>query len=197
MSNVIYSIKRAVLTAFGKIKIFKWPFFVIYQPTSFRIKGENTRDIMNNIRTGDVIMRAYVDYLDGYFIPKGESGCSHSGVYVGDNLVIHSIAEGLSQIDIIDFCRADKIIVLRPNSGQDWAIIHANRCVDEKDEYNFDFKPEPGKYYCHEFTASCYPNLNIEILSRKALGFISSPKAFLADSFYTNSNFTKIYPPAG
>jgi len=199
MSNIIYSIKRTALTIFGDIKIFKWPFFVIYQPTSFRIKGHDTRDIEEIIRPGDVIMRAYNDYLDGYFIPKGESGCSHSGLYVGgdDHLVIHSIAEGSSVIDIIDFCRADKIIVLRPNSGQDWAIEHAKKCADENIPYDFDFVAGAGKYYCHEFTASCYPNLNIELLSRKVLGFISSPKAFLADSFYTNSNFTKIYPPAG
>ena len=199
MSNINYLIKRTAMTIFRDIKIFKLPFFVIYQPTSFDIKGHDTRDIEEIIRAGDVIMRAYNDYLDGYFIPKGESGCSHSGLYVGgdDHLVIHSIAEGSSVIDIIDFCRADKIIVLRPNSGQDWAIEHAKKCADENIEYDFNFEPGSGKYYCHEFTASCYPNLNIELLSRKVLGFISSPKAFLADSFYTNSNFTKIYPPAG
>jgi uncharacterized protein YycO len=194
MSNLIYGIKRAILTVFGDIKIFKWPFFVIYQPTSFRIKGKDTRDIMDNIRAGDVIMRAYDDYLDGYFIPKGLSGCSHSGLYIGDNMVIHSIAEGSSLIDVIDFCRADQIIVLRPDSGQDWAIEHAKKCADANIPYDFDFVPGAGKYYCHEFTASCYPNLGIEMLSRKALGFIPSPKAFLADSFYTNSRFTRIYP---
>lgn len=194
MSSLIYGIKRKLLTIFGDIKIFKWPFFVIYQPTSFRIKGKDSREIMDNIRPGDVIMRSYVDYLDGYFIPKGESGCSHSGLYIGDNMVVHSIAEGSSLIDVLDFCRADKIVVLRPNSGQNWAIEHAKKCADENIPYDFDFVPGPGKYYCHEFTASCYPDLNIEILSRKVLGFINSPKAFLADSFYSNSNFTKIYP---
>jgi hypothetical protein len=32
------------------------------------------------------------------------------------------------------------------------------------------------------------------MLSRKIFGIFSSPKAFLADSFYTNKHFTKIYP---
>jgi hypothetical protein len=194
--SLMYNAKRFVLTIFGDIKIFKWPFFVIYQPTSFRIKGADTRNIMNCIQPGDVIMRAYNDYLDGYFIPKGESGCSHSGLYVGDNMVVHSVAEGSSLIDIIDFCRADKIIVLRPSNGQEWAIEHAKKCADANIPYDFNFEPGPGKYYCHEFTASCYPQLNIKPLSRKVFGFISSPKAFLADSFYVNSNLTKIYPPA-
>lgn len=194
MGGLFYGIKRAILTVFGDVKVYRWPSFVIYHPTSFRIKGKDSRDIMENIRPGDVIMRSYDDYLDGYFIPKGESGCSHSGLYIGDNMVVHSVAEGSSLIDILDFCRADKIIVLRPNSGQSWAIEHAKKCANDNIPYDFDFVPGPGKYYCHEFTASCYPDLNIEILSRKVLGLISSPKAFLADSFYTNSNFTRIYP---
>ncbi len=194
MNDCIYALKRKALTIFGDIKIFKWPFFVIYQPTSFRVKGVDTRKIMDCLVPGDVVMRAYVDYLDGYFIPKGESGCSHSGLYVGDNQVVHSIAEGSELIDIIDFCRTDKMVVLRPRNYQKWAINHAKKCADKNIPYDFDFTPGPGKYYCHEFTASCYPKLNIEMLRRKILGFISSPKAFLADSFYTNKNFEKIYP---
>ncbi len=194
MNHLLYGLKRIALTIFGDIKIFKWPLFVIYQPTSFRIKGSDTRSIMECIHPGDVVMRAYDDYLDGYFIPKGESGCSHSGLYIGDNTMVHSIAEGSSLIDIIDFCRTDKIIILRPDSGQEWAIEHARKCADANIPYDFDFARGPGKYYCHEFTASCYPHLHIETVSRKILRLFSSSKAFLADSFYVNTHFAKIYP---
>lgn len=193
MSDYIYALKRTALTIFGDIKIFKWPLFIIYQPTSFRMKGTHTREIMAILIPGDVVMRAYDDYLDGYFIPKGDSGCSHSGLYIGNNQIVHSIAEGSTLIDVIDFCRTDKIIVLRPNGHQEWAIDHATKCADANIPYDFNFSPGPGKYYCHEFTASCYPKLNIKALSRKILGFIPSPKAFLADSFYTNENFKKVY----
>lgn len=192
MNTFIYNIKRIILTIFGDIKVFKWPFFVIYHPVTFKVKGRDTRTIMSEIQPGDVIMRSYYNYLDGYFIPKGTSRCSHSGLYIGNNKIVHSIAEGSKIDDIIDFCRADKIIVLRPKKGQEWAIEHANKCADSNVPYDFNFEEGSGKYYCHEFTASCYPALEIEPLSGKILGFISSPKAFLADSFYTNSNFTKI-----
>lgn len=87
--------------------------FAVYQPASFKVKGEHTLTIMHLIQPGDVVMRSYVNYLDGYFIPKGSSGCTHSGLYVGDNTIVHSIAEGASRINIIDFCRADKVVVLR------------------------------------------------------------------------------------
>ncbi|MDP3653419.1 MAG: YiiX/YebB-like N1pC/P60 family cysteine hydrolase [Rhodoferax sp.] len=193
MPDCFYALKRWALTIFGDIRIFRWPLFVVYQPTSFRIKGRDTREVMDILRPGDVIMRAYDDYLDGYFIPKGESGCSHSGLYIGDNHVVHSIAEGSMVIDVIDFCRTDKIIVLRPDRCQAWAIEHARKCADANIPYNFDFSPGPGKYYCHEFTASCYPELHIETVSRRVLGLFASPKAFLADSFYTNRHFTKMY----
>ncbi len=194
MNSLVYALKRRALTIFGDIKIFRWPFFLVYHPASFRVKGSHTRRIIETVRPGDVLMRSYVNYLDGFFIPKGESGCSHSGIYIGENKVVHSIAEGSTLDDIIDFCRADKIIVLRPAGGQEWALEHARRCVDDRIPYDFNFEPGPGKYYCHEFTASCYPDLDIQPLSRKVFGLIASPRAFLADSFYTNGNFTPVYP---
>lgn len=194
MSGLFYKLKSKFLTFFGDLKVYPYPFFLVYHPTSFRIKGTHTREIMNIIEPGDIVMRGYVNYLDGYFIPKGESGCSHSGLYVGDNTVVHSIAEGLSEIDIIDFCRTDRLIVLRaPEEHRAWAVKHAKKCADANIPYDFDFEPEPGKYYCHEFTASCYPELGIEQLSLKVLGFIDSPVAYLADSFYTNKHFEKLY----
>jgi hypothetical protein len=130
-------------------------------------------------------MRAYVNYLDGYFIPTGKSGCSHSGLYTGNDSVVHSIAEGSVTDDIIDFCRADRIVILRPASGQEWAIEHAKKCADANIEYDFN--------YCHEFTASCFPGLDIKPLSRKVFRLIPSPVVYLADSFYISKDFQLVY----
>lgn len=194
MADLFYNVKSWFLTKFGDLKVYPYPFFLVYHPTSFKVKGFHTRQIINAILPGDVVMRGYVNYLDGYFIPKGESGCSHSGLYIGEHTVVHSIAEGLSEVDIIDFCRADRIVVLRaPEKYRAWAIEHAKKCADAHIPYDFNFEPGPGRYYCHEFTASCYPDLSIEQLSRKVLGFIDSPAAYLADSFYTNAHFAHIY----
>lgn len=197
MESLGYRIKKAFLTVFGDIKVFPGPFWVIYQPSSFRIKGLETRGIMAQVQPGDVLMRGYVNYLDGYFIPKGESGCSHSGVYIGDGLMVHAIAEGAQRIDLIDFCRCDRIVLLRPASGQERAIAHVIRCADQDVPYDFNFKPGNGKYYCHELTASAYPDLGIQPLSRKVLGLFDSPVAYLADSFYTNPNFERLYESSG
>lgn len=195
---MFYKLKRFILTIFGDIKVFKWPLFLLYHPTSFRIKGFHTRNIMSVIQPGDIIMRSYINYLDGYFIPKGESKCSHSGLYIGNGKIVHAIAEGTLLDDIIDFCRSDRIVVLRPIYGQQWAIEHAKKCADKNIEYDFDFRSGNGKYYCHEFTASCFPYLKIRELSRPIPFFqfiglsIMSPTAFLADSFFSNGSFKKI-----
>jgi hypothetical protein len=192
-----YRLKKAWLTIFGDIKVFSYPLWIVYQPKSFRIKGAETRHILSIIEPGDVVMRSYINYLDGYFIPKGTSKCTHSGLYVGDDKVVHSIAEGAQEIDLIDFCRADRIVVLRPNKGKAWAVQHAQKCADKAIPYDFDFTLGPGKYYCHELTASCFPNLDIRPLSRRIFGIINSPAAYLADSFYTNPNFENIYETDG
>jgi hypothetical protein len=197
MDSYCYKAKKIVLTIFGDIKVFLWPLWIVYQPNSFRIKGAETRQVSAILKPGDVVMRAYINYLDGYFIPKGRSKCSHSGLYVGDGKVVHSIAEGATEIDLIDFCRTDRLVVLRPNKGQDDAVNRAKDFAIKKIPYDFDFKPEPGKFYCHELTAYCYKELEIRQLSRKILGIINSPEAYLADSFYTNSNFEIIYETDG
>jgi len=193
LQRYYYIVKSCFLTIFGDIKIFRWPFFLIYTPLGYLVKGEQTRELFEILQPGDVVMRAYNNYLDGYFIPIGESRCSHSGVYDGKNKIYHSVAEGLEHDDIIEFCRTDRIMVLRPAKDQEWALEHARKCKAADIPYDFDFKPDAGKYYCHEFTASCYPDLEIKPLSRKIFRIIPSPVVYLADSFYTNSNFKLVY----
>ena len=197
MDSKWYRLKKAFLTIFGDIKVFSDPLWFVYQPRSFRIKGAETRHISSIVEPGDVVMRAYINYLDGYFIPKGKSKCSHSALYVGDGKLVHSIAEGAQEIDLIDFCRTDRIVVLRPNQGKTRAVDHAKKCADKAIPYDFDFEPGSCKYYCHELTASCFPDLDIRQLSRKVLGFIDSPVAYLADSFYNNPNFKNVYETNG
>lgn len=192
MKNVLYSIKSKLLTIFGDIKIFKWPMFLIYQPTGYRIKGKQVRKILSKIQPGDVVMRGYNYYLDGFFIPKGQSNCSHSGIYIGNNKVIHSIAEGVTEDELIDFLKCDYTVILRPKISSmliNKAIKHAKSVVGKPYDFNFDTATH-DKYFCHEFTRSCFPTLNIEKVSGKA-SFLSleSPKTYLADSFYLNDKF--------
>ena len=66
---------------FGDIKVFKWPMFILYDPGSYRVKGEDMREVIQIIEPGDMLVRGYDNYLDGYFIP---GYFSHAGLYVGE-----------------------------------------------------------------------------------------------------------------
>ena len=137
-------LKKIFLTILGDIKIFKFPLFIIYDPSTFRVKGYHTRLAMEMLKPGDIILRRYRMYLDGAFIP---GKYSHTGVYIGDGKVIHAVAEGVSKIDIIDFLRCDGFCILRQNDVN--AALNAVKYVEsvlgEKGQYDFDFKEDNRK----------------------------------------------------
>ena len=125
-------LKAGFLRVFGDIKVFKWPMFVLYDPGSYKVKGEDMREVIEVIEPGDILLRAYDNYLDGYFIP---GYFSHAGLYVGkvaeddkklirtregeklfrtgSQMVIHAMAEGVFMEDILNFCRCDRMAILR------------------------------------------------------------------------------------
>ena len=130
------------LTWFGDLKYFKAPCFVVYDPSSYRVKGEDVREVIDIIEPGDVVLRSYDNYVDGLFIP-GEF--SHVGFFyghateedrksagtmidnnpeklarvqrddfkTGEQMVIHAMADGVFMEDVINFCRCDKMVILR------------------------------------------------------------------------------------
>ena len=42
LKRTIYELKAMFLTMFGNIKMFKWPMFLIYDPTFHQMTGEHT-----------------------------------------------------------------------------------------------------------------------------------------------------------
>lgn len=125
------------LTIFGDIKIFKGPLFFLYDPGSYLVKGEDMREVTKLVEPGDILLRGYTNYLDGRFIP---GYFSHVGFYLGridregvaaewteddtplenlkglksgEQMVIHSMAEGVFMEDVLNFCRCDYMAILR------------------------------------------------------------------------------------
>lgn len=184
-------LQRKFLTFFGDIKVFRFPFFIVYDPDEFGVSGADTRDIISKIRPGDLILRKYKHYLDGYFIP---GKYSHTGIYIGKGQIIHAIAEGVQYTDIIEFTRCDGIAILRPSHGQKKAIELAKQFVKDGIPYDFDFKEGIKALYCHELGAACYSNLRIQKIVPKLLGGLihSTELRWLAESFLNSPDFTVI-----
>ena len=126
------ALRNLFLKIFGDIKVFRWPFFLLYHPTGYQVKGDEVRQVIDTIRPGDILVRGYRNYLDGLFIP---GYFSHVGLYLGEvtdadrqhvthadgerhfrsgkQMVIHSMAEGIFLEDVINFCRCDRMAILR------------------------------------------------------------------------------------
>lgn len=191
-----YAYWAKFLTIIGDIKVFKTPCYLIYDPSEFDycIRGNAIRQIEQIIQPGDIILRKYIHYLDNYLIP-GEY--SHSGIYIGNNKVVHAIAEGVKEIDIIDFCQTDKICVLR---GKD--LANTTKIVEKAQkfigtEYDFLFNSQDDKnVYCHELTARCLESAGYKIQKYPAtflgIKFKLLKNNYLADSFLQNDSFEKI-----
>lgn len=133
--NTFDQLQSRFLRMFGNVKYFHWPLFVIYDPKGYQVKGYEVREVINCLQPGDILLRGYDKYLSGAFIP---GYFSHSGLYVGEvkeedkhkvdpplsehqlksfktgeQMVIHAMAQGVFMEDIIDFCRTDRMLILR------------------------------------------------------------------------------------
>ncbi|ALG67860.1 YiiX/YebB-like N1pC/P60 family cysteine hydrolase [Beggiatoa leptomitoformis] len=126
------SFVEKLLTFLSRLKGYKSPLFIVYQPHSFLIKGKDTQEVMHLIKPGDILLRTYNNYLDKYFV-KGTF--THAGLYLGEvtenhlrqiakvdkperyatgtQMVIHALADTVILEDLIQFCRCDALAILR------------------------------------------------------------------------------------
>lgn len=197
MKSTWYNLKKKFLRIFAHVKIFKWPMFIVCEPDGYKIKGKHTLEVQSIITDGCVLARAYDGYLDGIFIPIGDSKCSHTAIYM-KGYVYHALAYGVCKQTLIDFCRCDRIIVMQPKKLTKKQIQtmyeHCERNVGRPYDYNLD-PHNTSKYFCHEFTASCYEDIYTirEAVCKNKLGMRNSQPTYLVDSFYKNKNFKVIY----
>jgi len=168
---------NSTLKIFGDIKVYKFPFFLLYDPGSYLIKGNETREIMNTLEPGDILIRGYNNYLDGYFIP---GFFSHSALYLGnvpnenniqlipstreqfyaegEQIIIHAMAEGVFMEDLLNFCRCDYIVVLRPPdvTQEDIDNIYNRALMQLGTPYDFKFDfSRYNNLSCTEFVYLC------------------------------------------
>lgn len=117
----------------GDLKIFRYPFWLVYDPSSYKVRGPEMRVILDKICPGDIVLRRYDGYLDGKIIP---GVFSHAALFVGEvtetDLVLvpgkgrdprffskgpqqitHSTAEGVHLEDMLTFVQNDGMAVLR------------------------------------------------------------------------------------
>jgi len=119
------------------------------------VKGDEIRSILYVLEPGDILLRKWRGYLNA--ILTG-GNYSHAGMYVGNNTVVHAMADGVIEEDILDFCRSDSICVLCIRNGDKRkAVRKIKKLVGAP--YDYDFLPGNKKYYCTEIVSVCYDNI--------------------------------------
>jgi len=122
-----------LVTMLGDVKIFRYPFWVVYDPGGYKVRGPEMHGILGRILPGDILLRRYDGYLDGRIIP---GVFSHAALYLGaveaheiaevpeegrsarffepgPSQVAHSTAEGVHLEDILTFFQNDGMALLR------------------------------------------------------------------------------------
>lgn len=200
MKKFFKTLKRKFLTIFGDIKVYKWPMFVVYDPSQY-LSGDKLEGILSCLRPGDIVCRGYKAYADSWFIP---GKYSHSGIYIGDGKMIHAIAEGVGEVHVLSFLQCDRAVVLRLHpefkhkGGREEligkVIETARSLIGTK--YDFDFRTDNEYLYCHELTATCYNAAGVEVKKHtpKLLwGLIRGKhKVYLAQSFLESPAFVTV-----
>lgn len=151
----------AFMAWIGTLKAFRLPPCVIENPGAYQIKGKDARAILEALMPGDILLRGYNGYVDGFFIRRlsgtGDKvgNFTHAALYVGkleekdrklaaadlrvqneacqwlaapeemkeearrnffesgEQMVIHSMGQGVHAEDILTFCRCDHLAILR------------------------------------------------------------------------------------
>lgn len=153
---------KTFLKFFSHIKVYPYPMFMIYCPEGYKLTASDMRTIFKKVEPGDVLLRGYVDYLDGYFIP---GMFSHVGLYVGNDRVIHAMSGGVFEEDILTFCRCDYMGVVRPiapASIKNEAIVKAYKCIGRPYDFGFDFN-DHSSVCCTELIHCVYESVASEL----------------------------------
>jgi len=218
---MLTKIYNGFVKVLGDIKVFPYPMFILYDPGSYRIKGDEMREVMQAVQPGDILVRGYVNYLDGYLIP---GFFSHAGLYLGrvdddakrfvkpqgmhlfrtgEQMVIHAMAEGVFMEDILNFCRCDYMMVLRRNTSIeseaarqisfDQVMAIALQQLGSPYDFQFNFS-DIRKLSCTELVYVCCRDFITEYgIEPKKHRFIFFSKNILSPDDFVKSPLQKVW----
>lgn len=179
-----------ILSAIFNTKYSKYPMFLQYVDCTHRVSGADYYKVRELLESGDIILRGHDNYLSKFLVP-GEY--SHSGIYKGNDVVIHSTVEnGVHESNLVDFMRCDRFMALRPSLGQNLIIENAQKYIGKK--YDNELEDNDDEYYCHEFVASVLKDCSLEIdkIHASTLFGLISKDIYCAQSFLNNTIFNKV-----
>ena len=143
---------KSVLNFVAKVHLSRRPLWITYNPILHKLKGHEIRRILDVLQKGDILLRRWDGYLNTILTP---GFWAHAGLYAGGDQAIHALGDGVIKEDILNFCRADSLAVMRVKGGDpDAAIRRAHEVLGKP--YDYEFEGNDDQYYCTELCDVCY-----------------------------------------
>ena len=180
----------SLLSFIFNTKYSKYPMFLQYVDCTHRVNGEDYFKVRDVLKAGDLILRGHDNYLSQFIIP---GKYSHSGIYLGDDRVIHSTVEnGVHKSNLVDFMRCDRFMALRPEYDKTEILIHAREYLGKS--YDDELEDGDDEYYCHEFVAQVLNDCGFEIekIHASTLFGLVKKDIYCAQSFLNSPHFQKV-----
>jgi uncharacterized protein YycO len=188
-SSILNTLWEKGVSAFGDVML---------RTSQPHVKACHIRSALRLVRPGAVVCRKFNCYLDQYVIPG--KPYTHSGICESDDYVIHSIAEGVERIDLIDFIKdSDGFAILYPVKPDGYshakAIDYARKQIGKP--YDFYFHAESGDrvaaFFCHELTARSLEAGGVKIVPElRSLGPVVK-EVWTADLFTDDPKMSCVY----
>jgi hypothetical protein len=151
----LYKVKSGFLSWAADIRIYPGG-FILFGDSHYHFKGDDMRKVLNVLSPGQVLLRRYSHYLGSVLIP---GYYSHAAIYMGNDIVIHMLGEGICKEDILTFMRCDDLAVLRfkDDAATLKAMEKAEFYLRNGVEYDYDFDNNtPDRFYCTEFVDNIF-----------------------------------------
>lgn len=193
MMNTFYRLWSWFVKSVGNTAIFKFPLWVIYSPPGYKFKGDGLYDavemtMQEKLEPGDILLRKHDYYTSSKLIP---GDYKHGGVYVGKlngkrHTVVHALSAGIISENIINFFRADYLVVIRPRlpkGVRQAAADKAISCIGKPYDFKFDFmgRKASDRISCTELVFLSYKDvMPIEVTLQGIYGF--RKQSVIADS---------------
>ena len=162
--TIKFYFSKIVIKIFGDVQFFRYPVFcLLWGDTHYKVKGNESREILNKLKKGDIILARYDRYVSSWFIP---GFYTHVALYIGDQRVVHAVTAGVKEEDILSLLRCDYICVLRPRGISDEEIEKSVKRAKSFIglEYDFIFSNETDdRLYCSELVFRAYDQYLINL----------------------------------
>lgn len=191
LGRATYRLWSKILGIIGDIKIYKWPMFVIYDPSFFQMTGDRIEAATKILQPGDIVLRGYDHYLDSHFI---DGDYSHGSICTKTDEITHAVSPKVCTIHPIEFMECDRICILRPKDKTlvQQAIDNAKKFVGTP--YDFGFNTgDSEEVYCFELVARCYPEIKFDKHTVKKLFGLVKRQVYLGKSFLLNENLEIVF----